>query len=50
MFRPKRNEMAGWWRKLHNEEFHNLCSSQNFVGVIKSRIGCAKHIVHMGER
>jgi hypothetical protein len=29
--------VAGGWRRLHNEEFHNLYSSQNFLRVIKSR-------------
>jgi hypothetical protein len=26
IFRPKRDEVRGGWRKLHNEELHNLCS------------------------
>jgi hypothetical protein len=34
---PKR-EVDGSWRKLHNDELHRLCSSQNVVRVIKSRI------------
>jgi hypothetical protein len=36
IFGPKREE-DGSWRKLHNEELHNLYSSPNIVGVIKSR-------------
>jgi hypothetical protein len=35
IFRPKRDEVPGGWRKVHNEEFHNLCLSPNTVGVIK---------------
>jgi hypothetical protein len=29
IFGPKRNEVTGDWRKLHNEELNNLCSSPN---------------------
>jgi hypothetical protein len=36
--REKRGrEVAGNWRRLHNEELHNLCSSTNIIRVIKSR-------------
>jgi hypothetical protein len=35
LFGPKREEVAGDWRKLHNEELHNLHSSPNIVRVIK---------------
>jgi len=37
IFGPKREEMAGGWRKLHNEELHNLVASLNTIRVIKSR-------------
>jgi hypothetical protein len=38
------------WRKLHNNEIHNLYSSQNIVRVIKSRrMRWTKHVAHMGE-
>jgi hypothetical protein len=33
---PKRDEMKGGWRKLHNEELHNLYSLQNIIRMIKS--------------
>jgi len=36
MFGPKREGWAGGWRRLHNEEFHNLYPSQNIVRLIKS--------------
>jgi hypothetical protein len=36
IFGPKREE-DGSWRKLHNDELHDLCSSPNIVRVIKSR-------------
>jgi len=35
---PKRDEVTGEWRKLHNEELTVLYSSPNIVRVIKSRI------------
>ena len=37
IFGPKRDEVTGEWRKLHNEELHYLYSSPNIVQVIKSR-------------
>jgi hypothetical protein len=46
---PKRKE-EGSWRKLHNDELHDLCSSPNIVRVVKSkRIGWAGHVARMGE-
>ena len=35
IFGPKRDKVAGEWRKLHNEELHDLYSSPNIVWVIK---------------
>jgi hypothetical protein len=37
IFCPKREEVAGDWRKLHNEELYNLYSSPNIIRIIKSR-------------
>jgi hypothetical protein len=37
IFGPKRNEITGEWRKLHNEELHILYSSPNIIRQIKSR-------------
>jgi hypothetical protein len=37
IFGPKREEVAGGWRRLHNEELHNLYASLNIVRMIKSR-------------
>jgi hypothetical protein len=34
IFGPKRDEVAGEWRKLHNEELHDLYSSPTLVGVL----------------
>jgi hypothetical protein len=35
--RPKREEVAGGWRRLHKEQLHNLHASLNMVKVIKLR-------------
>jgi hypothetical protein len=37
IFGPKREEVAGGWRRLHNEELHNLYTSRNILRVIKLR-------------
>jgi hypothetical protein len=49
IFGPKRDEVTGEWRKLHNEELHDLYSSPNIVWMIKLRMGWAGHIACMGE-
>jgi hypothetical protein len=50
IFRPKRKEVAGGLRKLHNLELHNLYALTNIIRVIKSRIiRCVHHAERMGE-
>ena len=47
VFGPKRDEVTGEWRKLHNEELSDLYSLPNIVRVVKSR--WAGHVARMGE-
>ena len=50
VFGPKRDEVAGEWRKLHNEELNDLYSLPNIVRVVKSRrMKWAGHVARMGE-
>jgi hypothetical protein len=49
IFEPKRDEVIGEWRKLHNEELHDLYSSPSIIGIIKSRrMGWAGHVARIG--
>jgi hypothetical protein len=46
----KREEVTGGWRKLHNEEVHNLYASAYIIRVNKSRmVGWAEHVTYTGE-
>ena len=51
IFRPKRDEVTGMWRKLLNEELNDMYSSPNFVWVIKPRrMIWTEHVAYVGER
>jgi len=50
VFGPKRDEVTGEWRKLHNEELSGLYSLPNIVRMVKSRrMRRAGHVALMGE-
>jgi hypothetical protein len=50
VFGPKRDEVTGKWRKLHNEELNDLYSLPNIVRVVKSRrMRWAGDVARMGE-
>jgi hypothetical protein len=51
IFGPKRDEVTGGWRKLHNEELRDLYSSPSIIRMIKSeRMRWAGNIPQMGEK
>jgi hypothetical protein len=50
IFGPKTDEVTGEWRELHSGELHNLYSSLDVIGQIKSRrMKWAGHAARMGE-
>jgi hypothetical protein len=51
IFGPKRDGVTRGWRKLHNEELHNLYSSPSKIRIIKPRrMRWAGHVTRMGEK
>jgi hypothetical protein len=50
IFGPRRGEVIGSWRKLHNEKLHNLYSSPSIIRIIRSkRMRWVGHILPKGE-
>jgi hypothetical protein len=51
IFGAKRDEVTGGWRKLYNEELHNLYSSLSIIRIIKSRrMRWEGHVAKMGKK
>jgi hypothetical protein len=49
IFGPKRYEVTENWRKLHNEEIHNMYSSSNIIRIKSRRMRWVGHVSQMGE-
>jgi hypothetical protein len=50
IFGPKRGEVTGGWRKLHNEKLHNMYSSPSIMRIMSRRMRWAWNVALMGRR
>jgi hypothetical protein len=51
IFGPKRDDVTGGWRKMHNKELHDLYSSRSIIRMMKSRrMTWAHHVARAGEK
>jgi hypothetical protein len=48
IFGPKTDKIIGEWRKLHNEELHDVYSSPNIMQMIKSKMRWVGHVARIG--
>jgi hypothetical protein len=50
IYGPKRDGVTVGWRKLHNEELHDLYSSPSINRIIKLRMRWVRHVARVGEK
>jgi hypothetical protein len=51
IFGPKKIEVTGGWKKLHNEQLHNLYSSPSIIKITNSRrMRWTEHVARIGEK
>ena len=50
LFGPKKDEVTDEWRRLCNEELHDLYSPANIIRMMESRMRWARHVACMGDR
>jgi hypothetical protein len=50
VFVPKKDEVTGDWKRLHNEELYDLHTSPNIIRVIVTEVRCIGHVARMGDR
>jgi hypothetical protein len=51
IFGPNRDKVTGEWRKMHNDELHNLYSCPNIIGLTNStRMRWTEYVARMGEK
>jgi hypothetical protein len=50
IFGPRRDEVTGEWRKIHNEELRDLYSSPSIIRIMKARMRWTEHVARKGEK
>jgi len=50
IFKPKGEEVAGCWSRLHSKELYNLHVSPNIISIMKLRMRLAGYVAHIGEK